>query len=187
MSCCNPKKSEVNKNSTNESECVDIKGNCCSDNNNSDVKNNVKEGYSKIANQSKVKNEQSLCGITGSCNVDFSIFSEDYSQINGYCENADLGLGCGIPTSSVKIKEGDTVLDLGSGAGNDCFIARKMVGNSGKVIGLDMTPEMLIKAWQNTDKMGYNNVEFRFGDIENMPISDNIIDVVISNCVISNY
>ncbi len=150
------------------------------------IKDMVKENYAKIANQTKEVNTATLCGISGGCcNIDLTIFAEDYSKFDGYVENADLGLGCGVPTSSINIKEGDVVLDLGCGAGNDCFIARNKVGTSGKVIGLDMTPEMLKKAWINTDKAGYNNVEFRFGEIENMPISNNIIDVIISNCVIN--
>jgi arsenite methyltransferase len=164
MSCC--------QNSENNNECEDFKS-------------MVKEGYSKIANQSKSHNEQTICGIGGTCCVDYSIFSEDYSKQEGYCETADLGLGCGVPTSVIKINKGDTILDLGSGAGNDCFVARSMVGEEGKVIGLDFTPEMLKKAWANTDKLGYKNVEFRFGDIEDMPIMSGIIDKVISNCVIN--
>lgn len=166
--------------------CCENKSNCCSSNEiDNDLKDKVKEGYSKIANQSKAHNEQTICGIGGTCTVDYTIFSEDYSKLDGYCETADLGLGCGVPTSSVKINPGDTVLDLGCGAGNDCFIARNMVGNEGKVIGLDFTPQMLKKAWENNDKLGYKNVEFRFGDIEDMPVMNSIIDVVISNCVIN--
>jgi len=105
--------------------------------------------------------------------------------MQGYCKTADLGVGCGIPTQSISLKSGDYVLDLGCGAGNDCFIARSLVGEKGKVIGLDFTPNMLKKAWENSDKMNYNNVEFRFGDIEDMPVATGIIDVVISNCVIN--
>jgi arsenite methyltransferase len=156
---------------------------CC--NNDFDVKNIVKEGYSKIANQSKLQNEQSICGIGQTCGVDYSIFSEDYSNEQGYCENANLGLGCGVPTSAIKINKGNWVLDLGCGAGNDCFLARCMVGEEGKVIGIDFTPEMLKKAWENVDKLGYKNMEFRFGDIEDMPVMSGIIDVVVSNCVIN--
>jgi len=170
--CCDPKTDTININDTNTKES-------------SDLKETVKEGYSKIAKQTKKENEYSLCGITGGCSADYSIFAEDYTKLEGYLENADLALGCGVPTSAVKINEGNVVLDLGCGAGNDCFIARSMVGNSGKVIGLDITPEMLKMAWKNTDKTGYNNVEFRFGDIEDMPVSDNVVDVVISNCVLN--
>ncbi len=111
--------------------------------------------------------------------------SEDYSKLKGYEADADLGVGCGLPTQYAKIKEGDTVLDLGSGAGNDCFIARVEVGEKGKVIGIDFSPQMLEKARKNAEKRGYTNVEFIEGDIENMPIADNSIDVVVSNCVLN--
>jgi arsenite methyltransferase len=94
--------------------------------------------------------------------------TEDYNKIEGYHKEADLSLGCGIPTEIADIKEGDTVIDLGSGAGNDVFIARKIVGETGKVIGIDMTPEMVIRALQNNQKLGYKNVEFVLGEIENM-------------------
>ena len=166
--------------SSNQGCCAG--SNKCSD---SSIKELVKEGYSKISTYSKQSNVESLCGIGRECKADYSIFSEDYSKIQGYCESADLGLGCGIPTSSIQIKEGNYVLDLGCGAGNDCFVAREMVGETGKVIGLDMTPNMLRKAWENNDKMNYRNVEFRLGDIEDMPVANELIDVVISNCVIN--
>lgn len=160
---------------------------CCggSSDNPKDIKELVKETYAKVVNQSKCENDSSLCGVGGVCGVDYTIFSEDYSSLNGYCKTADLGVGCGVPTKSININEGDTVLDLGCGAGNDCFIARGMVGDKGHVIGLDFTPEMLKKAWQNCDSMKYNNVEFRFGDIEDMPIADSMVDVIVSNCVIN--
>jgi arsenite methyltransferase len=107
-------------------------------------------------------------------------------MIEGYHKEADLSLGCGIPTEIADIKEGDTVIDLGSGAGNDVFIARKIVGETGKVIGIDMTPEMVIRALQNNQKLGYKNVEFVLGEIENMQgIASNTADVVISNCVMN--
>ena len=111
--------------------------------------------------------------------------SDDYTQLEGYNPDADLGLGCGLPTEFAKIKEGDVVVDLGSGAGNDCFVARKQTGALGKVIGIDFTPAMIDKARQNADKLGFNNVEFRQGDIENMPLTSNVADVVISNCVLN--
>lgn len=111
--------------------------------------------------------------------------SDDYTQIEGYVPDADLGLGCGLPTEFAGIEEGNTVLDLGSGAGNDVFIARRIVGESGKVLGIDFTDEMLDKASLNCDKLGYKNVEFVKGDIEEMPIEDNTVDVVISNCVLN--
>jgi arsenite methyltransferase len=154
--------------------------------NNEKMKEAVKEIYSAVSQQSKDQNEKSLCGVgSDCCRFDYTIFSEDYSNLKGYCKTADLGVGCGIPTQSISIKEGDYILDLGSGAGNDCFIARSLVGEKGKVIGLDFTPKMLKKAWENCDKMNYNNVEFRFGDIEDIPVASGIIDVVISNCVIN--
>ena len=111
--------------------------------------------------------------------------SEDYSQLNGYNPDADLGLGCGLPTQFAKIKKGDVVIDLGSGAGNDCFVARAETGETGKVIGIDFTTAMIEKARINAEKRGFNNVEFRQGDIENMPVTDNTADVVVSNCVLN--
>ena len=105
--------------------------------------------------------------------------------MEGYNPDADLGLGCGLPTQFAKIKEGDVVLDLGSGAGNDCFVARAQTGEKGRVIGIDMTPAMIEKAQKNTKKLGYNNIDFYLGDIEDMPIADNTADVVVSNCVLN--
>jgi len=150
-----------------------------------DLKQIVKDKYAEIAEQSKAENETSCCGVESCCSVDYTIFSEDYSKMKGYNQDADLGLGCGLPTEFAQIKEGDTVLDLGSGAGNDCFIAREIVGDNGKVIGVDMTEAMIIKSRQNTDRRGFNNVEFRLGDIENLPIGKDTIDVVVSNCVLN--
>lgn len=111
--------------------------------------------------------------------------SEDYSGLKGYEEDADLGVGCGLPTQYAGIKEGDTVLDLGSGAGNDCFIARAEAGESGKVIGIDFSPQMIEKATKNASKRGYSNVVFIEGDIEQMPLPDCSVDVVVSNCVLN--
>ena len=150
-----------------------------------ELKEVVIEKYSEIANQSKEQNETSCCGAGGCGTVDYSVFSEDYTKLKGYNKDADLGLGCGIPTEFAQIKEGDTVLDLGSGAGNDCFVVRDLVGEKGKVIGLDMTEAMIYKARENTNKLGFNNVEFRLGDIEEMPIEGNSIDVIVSNCVLN--
>lgn len=110
---------------------------------------------------------------------------ESYENIQGYMKEADLVQGCGIPTQFANVKKGDVVLDLGSGAGIDCFVAREITGPEGKVIGLDFTEEMIRKAQNNSDLKGYRNVEFRFGDIEDMPLIDNYVDVVISNCVIN--
>ena len=146
----------------------------------------VKEKYGEIANQSKQQNESSCCGSTGCCSdVDYTIFSESYDKLEGYNPEADLGLGCGIPTEFAHSKAGDTVIDLGSGAGNDCFVARALVGDAGKVIGVDMTEAMIEKARTNAEKLGYKNVEFRLGDIEKMPVTANNADVVISNCVLN--
>jgi arsenite methyltransferase len=146
----------------------------------------VKEKYSEIAEQNKLQNETSCCGATGCCStVDYSVFSENYSQLEGYNPEADLGLGCGIPTEFANIKNGDTVIDLGSGAGNDCLVARAMTGESGKVIGIDMTEAMIEKARENVKKLGFTNVEFRLGDIEKMPVTANKADVIISNCVLN--
>lgn len=154
---------------------------------NNELKNIVKEKYGEIAGQSKLQNETSCCGVGSSCcsGVDYTIFSENYSELDGYNPDADLGLGCGIPTEFALIKKGDTVVDLGSGAGNDCFVARALTGETGKVIGVDFTETMIEKARENTEKLGFNNVEFRFGDIEKIPITSNKADVVISNCVLN--
>ena len=150
------------------------------------IKDIVNEKYSLIASQSKQQNQSSCCGSTGCCDdMDYTIFSDDYSNLKGYNKDADLGLGCGLPTEFAKIEQGDTVLDLGSGAGNDCFVARAITGDSGKVIGLDFSDEMLKKAKENTLKLGYGNVQFLKGDIEEMPVESNSVDVVISNCVLN--
>ena len=150
------------------------------------LKEKVKEKYSEMAIQSKLKNQSSCCGATGSCSDDFyTIMSDDYSKLEGYVADADLGLGCGLPTAFAQIKEGDTVVDLGSGAGNDAFIARKLTGHKGRVIGIDFTEAMIAKARENSEKIGFNNVEFRQGDIESMPITSNVADVIVSNCVLN--
>ncbi|PLX14192.1 MAG: arsenite S-adenosylmethyltransferase [Marinilabiliales bacterium] len=150
------------------------------------IKEVVKEKYSIIATQSKSQNESSCCGGTSCCDsIDYTIFSDDYSNEQGYVKDADLGLGCGLPTAYAGINKGDSVLDLGSGAGNDCFVTRSIVGESGKVTGIDFTDEMLKQAKINNEKLGYKNVEFVKGDIENMPLKDNSYDVIISNCVLN--
>ncbi|MGD0343141.1 MAG: arsenite methyltransferase, partial [Bacteroidales bacterium] len=151
-----------------------------------DLKRIVKEKYGEIARQSKEQNESSCCGATGSCSsVDYTVFSENYDKLKGYNPDADLGLGCGIPTLFASIKEGDSVLDLGSGAGNDCFVARAIVRETGKVLGLDFSDTMLEKARENVNKLGFTNVEFFKGDLEDMPIPSDTIDVVVSNCVLN--
>jgi ubiquinone/menaquinone biosynthesis C-methylase UbiE len=150
-----------------------------------DLKFVVKEKYGEIAKQSKIQNETSCCGVGGCCSVDYTIFSESYDKLKGYNPDADLGLGCGIPTQFALIKEGDWVLDLGSGAGNDCFVARAIVGESGKVTGIDFTDAMIEKARKNVAKLGFTNVDFVKGDIEEMPLADNQFDVIVSNCVLN--
>jgi arsenite methyltransferase len=112
-------------------------------------------------------------------------YVQDYTKLPGYVADADLALGCGLPTEFARMKSGDTIVDLGSGAGNDCFIARSLVGEAGRVIGIDMTEAMIAKAKANAAKLGFKNVEFRLGDIDNMPIENNIADVVVSNCVMN--
>nr|HMU04714.1 methyltransferase domain-containing protein [Saprospiraceae bacterium] len=150
-----------------------------------EIKEMVRQKYSEIALQDKETNASSCCGAGGCSTEVYNIMSEDYVELDGYAKDADLGLGCGLPTVFAKIKEGDTVIDLGSGAGNDCFVARAETGPLGKVIGIDFTPAMIDKARENADKMGYNNVEFRQGDIEKMPVGGNMADVVVSNCVLN--
>jgi len=154
--------------------------------NNEHLKEIVKEKYSKIANQSKVKNETSCCGSTGCCGeIDYTVFSEKYDTLKGYNSEADLGLGCGLPTEFAAIKNGNHVLDLGSGAGNDCFVAHALVGKTGQVTGLDFTDVMIKKAIKNKEKLGFRNIDFIKGDIENMPFENQMFDVVISNCVLN--
>jgi SAM-dependent methyltransferase len=149
------------------------------------LKQIVKEKYSQIALQSTDANKASCCGAGGCSTEVYNIMTDDYSELEGYNPDADLGLGCGLPTQFAKIKTGDVVVDLGSGAGNDCFIARKETGETGKVIGIDFTEAMIEKARLNAEKLGFHNVEFRQGDIEKMPITSNVVDVIVSNCVLN--
>jgi ubiquinone/menaquinone biosynthesis C-methylase UbiE len=149
------------------------------------IKEMVRQKYSEIALQDKETNASSCCGAGGCSTEVYNIMSDDYTELNGYNPDADLGLGCGLPTQFAKIKKGDTVIDLGSGAGNDCFIARAETGETGKVIGIDFTEAMINKARANAEKLGFNNVEFRQGDIEKMPVTANVADVVVSNCVLN--
>jgi len=150
------------------------------------VKKIVRKRYAKVA-----KSNGSCCASKVNCCS--APTDEQISKIVGYSqeelnavpEGANLGLGCGNPTALASLKEGERVLDLGSGAGFDCFLASKRVGKIGKVIGVDMTPEMLDKARSNAKKGKYINVEFRLGEIENLPVADNSVDVIISNCVIN--
>lgn len=149
------------------------------------LKELVKLKYSEIALQDKDLNQASCCGAGGCSTEVYNIMTDDYSTVKGYNADADLGLGCGLPTEFAKIKQGDVVVDLGSGAGNDCFVARAETGAEGKVIGIDFTPAMIQKARENADKLGFHNVEFREGDIEKMPIAAKTVDVVVSNCVLN--
>lgn len=150
-----------------------------------ELKEIVRKKYSEIAEQPVEMNRSSCCGAGEVSTEVYNIMTDDYSGTDGYVSDADLGLGCGLPTHFAKIKEGDTVVDLGSGAGNDCFIARHETGPTGKVIGVDFSEPMIKKARTNAEKLGFNNVEFRYGDIEDMPISDQVADVVVSNCVLN--
>lgn len=149
------------------------------------LKEIVRKKYSEIALQDKETNMSSCCGAGGCSTEVYNIMSDDYTTLEGYHADADLGLGCGLPTQFARIKKGDVVVDLGSGAGNDCFIARHETGETGKVIGIDFTPAMIDKARANAEARGFNNVEFRQGDIEHMPISANVADVIVSNCVLN--
>lgn len=150
-----------------------------------ELKDIVREKYGQIAAHEKGENQSSCCGA-GDCSTEvYNIMTDDYSNMDGYSPDADLGLGCGLPTKFAKIRQGDTVIDLGSGAGNDCFIARHETGEQGKVIGIDFTPAMIARARENAERLGFNNVEFRQGDIENMPVTANMADVVVSNCVLN--
>jgi ubiquinone/menaquinone biosynthesis C-methylase UbiE len=148
-----------------------------------EIKDLVKQKYGKIASQS----EESCCccGCEPEAEKDYTVFSDSYEHLDGYIKDADLNLGCGLPTEFASIKPGDHVLDLGSGAGNDCFVARVETGETGKVTGLDFTPEMNAKARENAAKLNFNNVEFIEGDIENIPLHNGSQDVVISNCVLN--
>ena len=152
--------------------------------NETEIKELVREKYSQIASQSNKQNASSCCGATG-CGDVYNIMADDYTKLDGYNPDADLGLGCGLPTEFAKIKTGDTVVDLGSGAGNDAFIARRIVGEAGRVIGIDITEKMIELSKNNAAKLGYKNVEFRHGDIDSMPLLTNKADVIVSNCVLN--
>ncbi|NBC83518.1 MAG: arsenite methyltransferase [Bacteroidetes bacterium] len=145
-----------------------------------ELKKIVRDKYAEIA-----IDKDGGCCKPGCCDQSYSIFSESYETQKGYVKDADLGLGCGIPTDYTRLQEGESVLDLGSGAGNDCFVARSIVGETGQITGIDFTDEMIAKANANKQKLGYHNVEFVKGDIEDMPLPDHSYDVVISNCVLN--
>lgn len=153
--------------------------------NSEQLKEIVRQKYSEIALQDKETNQSSCCGSSCCSSEVYNIMTDDYSNLEGYNPDADLGLGCGLPTQFAKIKKGDTIIDLGSGAGNDCFIARNETGEDGRVIGIDFTPAMIERARTNAQKLGFANVEFRQGDIENIPVSANVADVIVSNCVLN--
>ncbi len=150
-----------------------------------EVKELVKQKYSEIAVQDRETNASSCCGSGATSDEVCNIMNDDYSQVAGYKAEADLGLGCGLPVEHTFINSGDTVVDLGSGAGNDCFVARTHTGPKGRVIGIDFTPAMIEKARKNAEKLGYDNVEFLEGDIENIPLNGASVNVVISNCVLN--
>lgn len=152
-----------------------------------DLKSLVKEKYGQIVLLSELGKASACCGPASSCcgGGDYTVFSESYEGQEGYVADADLNLGCGIPTEFARIDPGHHVLDLGSGAGNDCFVARALVGEHGRVTGIDFTDEMIEKARLNAAKLGYSNVRFVKGDIEAMPLEDDSFDVVLSNCVLN--
>src|SRR5487761_2539768 len=150
-----------------------------------ELKEMVRQKYSEIALQDKETNQSSCCGAGGCSTEIYNIMADDYNTLEGYNPDADLGLGCGLPTQFARIKKGDVVIDLGSGAGNDAFGARHETGETGKVIGIDFTTAMIERARQNAELRGFNDVEFRQGDIENMPVTANTADVIVSNCVLN--
>lgn len=150
-----------------------------------ELKEIVRQKYAEIALQDKEVNASSCCGSGAQSTKVYNIMVDKYDSLEGYNAEADLGLGCGLPTQFAKIKKGDVVIDLGSGAGNDAFVARHETGETGKVIGIDFTDVMIDKARQNAEKLGYHNVEFRQGDIEKMPVTSEVADVIVSNCVLN--
>lgn len=153
--------------------------------NEQELKEVVRKKYAEIANQDPSLNAASCCGSGPASQEVYNIMTDDYTAVVGYTSEADLGLGCGLPTQFAQIKKGDVVIDLGSGAGNDCFVARHETGSEGKVIGIDFTEEMISRARQNAETRGLHNVEFRQGDIEHMPVSGGVADVIVSNCVLN--
>lgn len=156
---------------------------------NDEIRSAVRQNYGKIA----VSNAGCGCSSASCCGTPADVSAADISLVLGYSkedvatapEGANMGLGCGNPQAIASLRPGETVLDLGSGGGFDCFLAARTVGNAGRVIGVDMTPEMVTKARANAEKTGFNNVDFRLGELENLPVADGIVDVIISNCVIN--
>jgi arsenite methyltransferase len=155
--------------------------------NQKNIKEIVNQKYSLIARKSADSVDKTSCCEPLSCcsDPDYTVFSESYEKLEGYSPEADLGLGCGIPTEFAGIKTGDHVLDLGSGAGNDCFVARSLTGKTGRVTGLDFSDDMLARANKNVERLGFTNVDFVKGDIEQMPFPDGQFDVIVSNCVLN--
>jgi arsenite methyltransferase len=154
--------------------------------NTNELKAMVQKKYDRIGRSSLQQKENSGCCSSSGCGtIDYEVFTDDYTHLGGYIRDADLGLGCGLPTEHAHIKPGDTVVDLGSGAGNDCFVARGLTGENGRVIGVDFAPAMVRKARVNSEKAGFRNVEFIRGDIEEIPLEDSVADVVVSNCVLN--
>ncbi|QDX94065.1 methyltransferase domain-containing protein [Brevibacillus laterosporus] len=151
------------------------------------IRQSVRENYKKVV-LSVTDNAPSCCGSTTCCGSDSDVslqFGYSLEEIKSVPDGSNLGLGCGNPQTIAELKENEVVVDLGSGGGFDCFLASKQVGKNGRVIGVDMTPEMISKARSNAHNHQYTNVEFRLGEIENLPIADNTVDVIISNCVIN--
>lgn len=146
------------------------------------IREKVRAKYGAIA-----RSAAGCCGPREGCCADGSLdmIGDAYRAVEGHVAEADLGLGCGVPTRHAALRPGEVVLDLGSGAGNDCFVARHEVGPTGRVIGVDMTPEMIARARANAQKLGYDNVEFRLGEIEHLPVETSTIDCVLSNCVLN--
>lgn len=151
-----------------------------------DLKTIVREKYGQIAAQADALSGQAgCCSGSGCCGPLYTTFNENYEELVGYAADADLGLGCGLPTEFAGLEPGQYVLDLGSGAGNDCFVARAIVGDTGWVTGLDFSDEMLERARKNARKLGHLNVDFIAGDIDDMPLDNDHFDVVLSNCVLN--
>lgn len=181
---------EAEQNAAQDASCCGPS--CCGE------KSDVRQGEAEAARNLKAIVQEKYaavatgadegCGCGPSCcgtDAELSMIGDAYEGVEGYVAEADLGLGCGLPTELANIRSGDTVLDLGSGAGLDAFVARSLVGEAGRVIGVDMTPEMIAKAEANAQRLGYANVAFRLGDIEALPLADETVDVVISNCVLN--
>lgn len=150
-----------------------------------EIKEMVKQRYNELSLTRNAERPKCGCSPAAPSKKVFTIMSEDYSNLKGYEPEADLGVGCGLPTQYARIKKGDTVIDLGSGAGNDCFIAREEAGGTGLIIGIDFAPGMIARARENAVRRGFTNIEFIEGDIEDMPVADATADVVVSNCVLN--